>query len=239
MHASENKIRSINSNILHEQKKIYRFEIIQEIQQINQIAFTLLNADVEEASIKTSFYTLMNIINNFVLKYRFDLIHNYFTKFQLIMLVAKLKHIYADSEGSRLMIDTFAKYCFENFLVQHDEKLFKSFLDYEVCCYLNLESILSAQKKFQVGKIRNVELYSELINSYEKSTTPINIIELYFEKHRDEILKKIINQDYKINQIHFDEKYLQYYIINSNIYKLNNENFQYEFEKKLVKSILI
>lgn len=237
IYTNEANFKLSQKKFLDEQGSVYRIEVFKQIKKINKISMLVLTLDLDKNLRKKHFITLMTMLNNFVIRSKIDLTHNQLTKLQLVKLIEQLKDVSLDLVENQLTIDTFSKYCFEHFVVHHNKEILKHYLDYEVCCYLHLESILSAQNKFQVKKIKNIELYSELINAYKKSIIFSNIIELYFQKHREELLKKIVNQDYKINQIHFDENYLQYYIINSNIYKLCDKNFQHQFEHLLVKVV--
>ncbi|WP_157883254.1 hypothetical protein [Acinetobacter sp. NCu2D-2] len=203
---------------------------------INEIILNLIASKRDFSNFKNYFEQLGFKLNQFIHQFKLEIKCAGTLKFELLKLLSKLKVIqhYTGDHWVESIATSLTKSIYQNI----PQMTLVDLLIFETYHSLGLTSQLSGQDKLLVKKVKNLDLYSELLACYKKPQITQKNIEQYFEKNRTELLMNLVASEKKIVHIHYDMDYLESYVCNKMMLDLLGENIDEQLNLRIEKELL-
>lgn len=218
------------------EKNVTSTLVFKDIQKMNELILALMESKNDLERFKMSFEQLGFKLQQFIIQFKQEIKYANLLKFELLKLVTKLKVLqyYAQSK----MIENIAQVLYKFIYSDISPQILTELIVFETYQFLGLMPQLSGQDKLWVRKVKNIDLYSELLSFYKKPKIREELTEQYFQKNRSDLLMNLVADDKKIVHIHYDLNYLDAYVSNKMILELVGKNMDEYLNRKIQKEYL-
>lgn len=198
---------------------------IYELRKINSIIEIIIQDQIDKAQYQDLIYQLSLSLSLFIQNYYSEINIANRLQLQVLFLLAKIKNssLFLQAETVKV-IEALSCYLQKFSLNRIPYQKIHDLLVYETYHFFGLIPHLNGQKKLNVNKVKNIELYSFLLSKYKKPQIQQEYLEIFFNLHRKELLIDLVDQQKKIAHIHYDADFLENFMTHKIILELTDQD---------------